>query len=144
MNTAKLGFANHMAAEQLVEGDVFPIGGQGELRGHARVCDVINRDEDNIYVAVAISRSHVFDYVENPETMDELESPDTVWGVYKNTDMTEGKGIEYLDRIFRTKAAAVRWQRRQSDYPGWPMHKVKKVKFDQDLLSSEEGMEWPR
>lgn len=67
-----------------------------------------------------------------------------LWGVYKNTDMTEGRGREYLDRVFATEELALRWRSRQMDYPGWPMHKIRPVKLDIDAIESFEGMVIPR
>lgn len=67
-----------------------------------------------------------------------------VWGVYKNTDMTEGRGREYLDRVFKTEAQAIHWQHKQSDYPNWPMHKIRMIDWDMSKLDSAEGFVIPR
>ena len=67
-----------------------------------------------------------------------------VWGVYKNTDMTEGKGRQCLDRIFATEELALRWRATQKDYPGWPMHKLEKIEFDPSMLESFEGLVIPK
>ena len=67
-----------------------------------------------------------------------------LWGIYKNTDMTEGRGIEYLDRLFSSEELALRWRATQSDYPGWPMHKIRPVDLDLAALDSFDGMKVPR
>lgn len=68
----------------------------------------------------------------------------TLWGVYKNTDMTEGRGVEYLARLFSTEADAELWKQTQPDYPNWPMHKVRPVVVDLEALESAEGWAVPR
>lgn len=77
------------------------------------------------------------------EATPEPEGPLQVWGIYKNTDMTEGRGREYLDRVFATEEAASRWRATQSDYPGWPFHKIVPVTLDLAGLESFEGMKMP-
>lgn len=67
-----------------------------------------------------------------------------LWGVYLNTDMTEGRGMRYLARLFRTELLARRWVETQHDYHGHPMHVVKEVDFDLAALDAPEGMIVPR
>lgn len=67
-----------------------------------------------------------------------------LWGVYLNTDMTEGRGMRYLARLFRTELQARRWVETQHDYPGHPMHVVKEVDFDLAALDAPEGLHLPR
>lgn len=78
------------------------------------------------------------------ELVEEEVTPNVLWGVYKNTDMTEGRGREYLDRLFHTEHRAKKWVQTQSDYPGWPMHKIRPVQFDLSKLESFEGLMLPR
>lgn len=68
----------------------------------------------------------------------------TFWGVYKNTDMTEGRGAMYLARLFSTEADAEAWKMTQPDYPNWPMHKVRPVVVDLVALASPDGWAVPR
>ena len=67
-----------------------------------------------------------------------------LWGVYLNTDMTEGRGRRYLARLFRTELQAQRWVEIQPDYHGHPMHVVKEVDFDLAALDTPEGLRLPR
>ena len=67
-----------------------------------------------------------------------------LWGVYLNTDTTEGRGMRYLARLFRTELQARRWVETQHDYPGHPMHVVKEVDFDLATLDTPEGLRLPR
>lgn len=67
-----------------------------------------------------------------------------LWGVYLNTDMTEGRGMRYLARLFRTELQARRWVETQHDYHGHPMHVVKEVDFDLAALDAPEGLHLPR
>lgn len=66
-----------------------------------------------------------------------------LWGVYKNTDMTEGRGMTYLARLFRTQPAALAWVQKQPDYEGHPMHQIKPLRFPWGDLDSPEGMAMP-
>lgn len=74
----------------------------------------------------------------------DLEAPSKLWGVYLNTDMTEGRGMRYLARLFRTELQARRWVETQHDYPGHPMHVVAAVDFDLAALDAPEGLRVPR
>lgn len=67
-----------------------------------------------------------------------------LWCVYLNTDMTEGRGMRYLARLFRTEEQARRWVETQDDYPGHPMHVVAEVDFDLAALDTPEGLHLPR
>ena len=67
-----------------------------------------------------------------------------MWGVYLNTDTTEGRGMRYLARLFRTELQARRWVETQHDCPGHPMHVVKEVDFDLATLDTPEGLRLPR
>lgn len=71
-------------------------------------------------------------------------APKELWGVYLNTDMTEGRGMRYLARLFRTELQARRWVETQHDYPGHPMHVVAAVDFDLAALDAPEGLRVPR
>lgn len=68
----------------------------------------------------------------------------TVYGIYKNTDMTEGRGMQYLDRIFATEEMAIAWRETQRDYPNWPYHQIKPVEFPFEDIYSALGMVMPR
>lgn len=74
----------------------------------------------------------------------QTESPSKLWGVYLNTDMTEGRGMRYLARLFRTEDQARAWVETQSDYPGHPMHVVAEVDFDLAAMDAPEGLRVPR
>lgn len=63
----------------------------------------------------------------------------TFWGVYKNADMTEGRGATYLARLFTSEERAEAWRRTQPDYPNWPMHQVRPVVVDLEALDSPDG-----
>jgi len=67
-----------------------------------------------------------------------------LWGVYLNTDMTEGRGRRYLARLFRTEDQARAWVETQHDYPGHPMHVVAEVDFNPAALDTPEGLAVPR
>ena len=67
-----------------------------------------------------------------------------MWGVYLNTDMTEGRGMRYLARLFRTEDQARTWVKTQHDYPGHPMRVIAEVDFDLAALDTAEGMVVPR
>lgn len=75
---------------------------------------------------------------------DSPEAPSRLWGVYLNTDMTEGRGMRYLARLFGTEDQARTWVETQSDYPGHPMHVVAEVDFDLAALDAPEGLRVPR
>lgn len=79
-----------------------------------------------------------------PVSGDIAQLPRTLWGVYLNTDMTEGRGVRYLARVFRTEDQARRWVDTQTDYPGHPLHNVAEVDMDFALVDAPEGLPVPR
>lgn len=89
----------------------------------------------------SLKESYGDDYLrKNKEASPSLK----LWGVYLNTDMTEGRGMRYLARLFRTEEKARAWVETQNDYPGHPMHIVQETELDLAALDSFEGMKVPR
>lgn len=59
-------YANNLPAGELRKGDVFLVGGQGEVPGYATVVEVVlsHTDPTAMFVSVKIPRDHIFDYVD--------------------------------------------------------------------------------
>ena len=55
-----------------------------------------------------------------------MTATETLWGVYTNTDLTEGRGREYVKAFCKLRATAVRMSKRGyvqgSDNPIYPIH----------------------
>lgn len=102
------------------------------------------KEDAALVVNVDQLRAIVREELAKREPSPAITDSDTLWGVYLNTDMTEGRGMRYLARLFRTEDRARAWAETQSDYPGHPMHVVKETELDLAALDSFEGMRVPR
>lgn len=79
-----------------------------------------------------------------PTVVNTSDAPLKLWGVRRNTDMTEGRGAMRLERAFLTEDQAHAWVETQHDYPGHPSFKVEPLTLDLTALDTFEGMEIPR
>lgn len=69
-----------------------------------------------------------------------------VYGLYCNSDPTEGRGAMVLKQLFESRLDAERCRREQKDYPGWPMWKVEELDVEPASEQSQHTHElktWP-
>lgn len=50
-----------------------------------------------------------------------------VYGVYQNSEPTEGRGIMVLRKLFESARSAYAFKLEQNDYPGHPMWEVREL-----------------
>ena len=64
-----------------------------------------------------------------------------VYGVYRNTEPTEGRGVMVLDKLFESESDAEAYRLAQPDYPGHPMWVVRSLDVEcvvSDISRQEE------